>query len=212
LAYAIGLIVSDGWIAHDERHVCLKSAEIDLINQFRNSLGITNKISLDRGRSRIHYRTQFGDKAFCAFLNTLGITRNKSKTIGPVAIPNNYFGHFLRGVFDGDGTCYFSWDKRWPSSFVYNIAFASASPIFIRWLKEKMTLLFGVKGYIKRGAGVENLVYNKNDCRRLADVMYIEHQNLYLNRKLIRLGGCMIFDKMLRLLPKERLPAEVAQR
>ena len=43
------------------------------------------------------FQIQFGDVVFYQWLLSLGLTPNKSKTIGPLKIPYEYFFDFLRG-------------------------------------------------------------------------------------------------------------------
>ena len=67
---------------------------------------------------------------------SIGLMPNKTKIIGAVKIPNNYFFDFLRGHFDGDGTFYSYWDPRWRSSHMFYVVFASASLKHIIWLQK----------------------------------------------------------------------------
>jgi hypothetical protein len=82
------------------------------------------------------------------FLLSIGLTSNKSKTISVLGVPPEYYADFLRGCFDGDGTTYSYWDTRWKSSFMYYIAFVSASPPFLEWLRRENVLLAKVLIYI----------------------------------------------------------------
>ena len=49
------------------------------------------------------YHVIFSDHVYRARLEAIGLTPNKSKTLAPLAIPDEYFRDFLRGEFDGDG-------------------------------------------------------------------------------------------------------------
>lgn len=80
---------------------------------------------------------QFSDVLFHQFLISIGITPAKSKTIGIIKIPKKYFFDFLRGCFDGDGSFYSYYDKRWKSSFMFYLTLASASQDFINWIRKK---------------------------------------------------------------------------
>src|SRR3972149_398948 len=116
LAYAIGLITADGNLSGDGRHMGFVSSEKELVENLRKALALTN--SIRRGArggetEKKYFIVQFGDKVFYQFLNSLGLTSAKSKTIKRVDIPDEYFSDFLRGLFDGDGTFYTFWDKRW---------------------------------------------------------------------------------------------------
>ncbi|MEK7641076.1 MAG: hypothetical protein AAB389_03720 [Patescibacteria group bacterium] len=113
-------------------------------------------------------------------------------------VPDKFFPDFLRGLFDGDGTFYSFWDKRWPNSFGFQLSFASASFDFVAWLKQKLTDLYNVKGFICKGAGVFNLRYVKGDSKELSDVMYYQERALYLKRKYDKIKQIIGFDTNLR--------------
>jgi hypothetical protein len=211
-AYAIGLIASDGNLSKDERHITFISKERELANKFKQALALDNKFIMSaRGgeTKKKYYNVRFGDKVFYQFLNSIGLTAAKSKTIQSVDIPDNFFRDFLRGLFDGDGTFYTFWDTRWTQSFCFKMAFASASPVFIRWLKERLTKLYNTKGYIHKGQGVENLEYSKGDTKKLSSVMYHPGNLLYLTRKYRKVGNAVKRDEILGLpfLQKQRRAA-----
>ena len=202
-AYAIGLITSDGNLHSDGRHLSFKSAEEELIRKFGVALNLHNKITKSaRGGEKIkkYFNLSFGDIVFYRFLNGIGLTKAKSKTIKAVEVPESYFADFLRGLFDGDGTFYTSWDKRWPSSFVFQIAFASASNHFIKWLQDKLASFYGVKGVLCKGDGVFNLRYMKGDTRKLYYVMYYKENLLYLDRKYNKIREGFHKDDTLKLI------------
>ncbi len=185
-AYAIGLIASDGNLSHDGRHIGIISAELEAVENFKKALGVNNRVGRSaRGGESIkkYFYTQVGDIVFYEFLNSIGLTRAKSKTIKAVAVPDEFFADFVRGLFDGDGTFYSFWDKRWPNSFGFQMAFASASPVFINWFKENLTRLYGVKGCFHNGDGVLNLRYMKGDSVKLFNVMYYKKDLIFLERK-----------------------------
>ncbi|MDO8584946.1 MAG: LAGLIDADG family homing endonuclease [bacterium] len=201
LAYGIGLIASDGNVHKNGKGILFKSAEEELMLKFRDALGITNNIgrSARGGESeKKYYYTQFSSVAFWRFLNSIGITPAKSKTIKSVAVPNQFFPDFLRGLFDGDGTFYSSWDKRWPRSFVFQASFASASYPFVWWLKEMLADKYGMKGFIRKGAGVYNLRYVKGDSKKLFSAMYYKPGLLFLSRKYDKMVKAFEYDNLLK--------------
>lgn len=134
------------------------------------------------------YRVQFGDVRFYNFLMSIGITPAKSKTITEVDVPDNYFFDFLRGLFDGDGTIYSYWDKRWKSSFMYYVSFVSASEAFIAWLRFTIERLVDVSGHVKEdgGGSTLQLTYAKRESLILLRKMYKGRGLLYLPRKRLK--------------------------
>jgi len=201
-AYAIGLLATDGNLSKDKRHISLKSAEEEMIENFKNALQLNNKITKSaRGgeKTKKYLNVYFGDIVFYAFLNKIGITSAKSKTIKNVRIPDKFFADFLRGVFDGDGTFYTFWDKRWPNSFGFQIAFASASFNFMKWLKNKLAQNYKVKGFICRGKRVFNLRYVKGDSEKIFNIMYYKKDaSLFLKRKYLKIKIALDKNKKLK--------------
>ncbi|OGN27931.1 MAG: hypothetical protein A3A33_04175 [Candidatus Yanofskybacteria bacterium RIFCSPLOWO2_01_FULL_49_25] len=210
-AYAIGLIASDGAVNKDQRHVWFSSKDLELITKFRTALKLTNTIGrYARGgeTEKRYFCMTFGDVAFVSFLNQIGITNAKSKTIRSVEIPKEYFRDFLRGLFDGDGTFYTFQDRRWPNSFGYKISWASASHVFIMWLQNILASSYGVRGFMKIGNGVYNLTYVKGDTRKLIEAMYAHKPSLFLKRKYSKVCTALEADtKFGKLfLQKQRMP------
>ena len=201
-AYGIGLLASDGCLSKDRRHIIFSSKEDEMIVNFKVSLGLKNKTTRHaRGgeKNKKYLMVTFGDINFYKFLNNIGLHSAKSRTIKSVFVPDKYFADFLRGLFDGDGSFYTYWDKRWPNSFGYNLSFASASQNFINWLKERLANLYGVKGYFHKGTGVTNLEYVKGDSKKLYEIMYYKTGILYLNRKYTKVKTALDKDKQFGL-------------
>ena len=110
LAYAIGLITTDGCLSKDGRHIDMTSKDLEQIKTFLECLGLKNKIGrkVSGSTNRYCYRVQFGDVLFYKFLLSIGLSPGKTKILKDVDIPQKYFWDFMRGHFDGDGTFY-SW-------------------------------------------------------------------------------------------------------
>ena len=187
LAYAVGLLATDGCLYNDGRHIDFTSQDTQLIKVFQNCLGIKNKIGLKIGSysRRPCPHVQFGDVTFYRWLLTIGITPHKSKTIGEIKIPDKYFFDFLRGHFDGDGSCYSYWDKRWRSSFMFYMYFYSASKKHILWLRDKINILIKIKGHLgnDKRAGVYQLKFAKKESKVLISKIYYRKNLPCLLRK-----------------------------
>ena len=155
-AYAIGLLVTDGNLSPDSRHIIFTSKDIELIQLFQNSLGIRVAIGTKANgtnKDRKYFVTQFSDVLFYQFLLSIGLMPNKSKIITKVQIPNAYFFDFLRGCFDGDGCSYSYFDPRWKRSFMYYISFVSASKNHILWLQKEIQARLMIFGHISNSKG-----------------------------------------------------------
>ncbi len=197
IAYSVGLMTSDGSLSSDGRHLDLTSSEIDQLHNFNLAIGkkhkITKKFSGDKKSS---YRIQFSDVAYYDFLIKAGLTPRKSLSIKTVGVPDELYGHFLRGLFDGDGTTYGYHDPRWPSSFLFYTGFSGASKPFLENLQMRNRKLIGLcGGSIRNNTRCFSLVYAKADSYRLYDYLYSDAEIIYLKRKYSRLCSFIKYDK-----------------
>lgn len=192
-AYAIGLLVTDGNLSKDGRHIDLTSKDKDQLENFINSLNIkVNITSKHSGAGKKHLRVQFGDRLFYDFLMGIGLMPNKTKIIGAVKIPDEYFFDFLRGHFDGDGTFYSYWDSRWKSSFMFYTVFISASKKHILWLREKIFKRLHIRGHVTKARNnpCYQLKYAKKESLIVIDKLYYP-KAVCLSRKLLKIKSAL---------------------
>jgi len=156
LAYVIGLLVTDGCLSNDERHIIMRSSELPLLKTFKRCLNLSNRITetFNNGWSKKrNYRIQFGDVQFYRWLLKIGLFPAKTYTIGKINVPNKYFSDFLRGHLDGDGSVWTYkdyWNTFKNPKYIYKrlwTKFISASETHIKWLRKKIINLLDVKGY-----------------------------------------------------------------
>lgn len=188
IAYLTGLLTADGCLVNNNRHINLTSKDIELIMLTQRILAmnvkISTKLSMYGGEA---FHLQFSNVALYDFLLAAGLTPAKSKTIGPLQIPDDVYSHFLRGYFDGDGSIHGFWDKRWRNSLMYYTEYTSASPIFLHWLrKQNSRLALTSPGRVKPTHRAASLSYAKIDSRLLFAYMYQNSENLRLSRKFDR--------------------------
>ena len=191
-AYALGLLATDGNLSPDKRHINFTSKDRELVELFAECLSINNRIGRKaRGGSREkkYFVVQFGDVRFYRFLVETGITPKKSKTLGAVRIPHRYFFDFLRGLFDGDGTFYSYFDRRWRSSYMFYIYFYSASRKHVLWLQSEITNRLGIVGHLGGtiDRGIFSLRYAKKDTLCLLKKLYYSPHVSCLNRKRLKI-------------------------
>ncbi len=180
----------------DGRHVTFTSKDLDLIEQFLRALNIegyhVGRKSRGHELEKKYFVVQIGDVRFYRFLLGIGIMQRKSKILQEIQMPKNLLPHFVRGVFDGDGTCYSYYDPRWKSSFMVYTAFVSASPIFLTWLQKYLDATYGIQGTISAMVKhVQQLRYAKKASRKLFSIMYRNADNLYLKRKYLKLSEAL---------------------
>ena len=186
-AYAIGLLTTDGCLSKDKRHIDFTSKDLELIEIFKDYLRLDNKIgkkTRDREKEKRYFHVQFGDVNFYEFLVKIGLTPAKSKTIGPLQIPNRYFFDFLRGCIDGDGNIntYKHPESRHPQ---LRVRIASASKKFLQWIQNKTIFFLGIKGIVRPAEGCYCIIYAMKESIQLLNKIYYKNFPSSLSRKFI---------------------------
>jgi len=196
IAYLVGLFASDGCLINDNRHLNITSKDLEIIKTTQSILNIEVKVFIKISNyGGQAYHLSFSNVALYDFLLKIGLTPAKSKTIGPLLIPDEYYADFLRGCFDGDGTIYGYWDPRWRSSLMYYTEFTSASPIFLEWLRAQNVRLFSASpGTIKPGTRADKLNYAKVDSQLLFQHIYYRSDLPKLTRKYDKFVAFLTLD------------------
>ena len=196
LAYCVGLLASDGNLSKDGRHIAFVSKDKDLVEKFKNTLDLTNKISFKASgynKNGKYYYIQLGNRNFYLWLNRIGLTSTKSKTIGPLLISKKYFFGFLRGLLDGDGcvTSFKHAESKYPQ---IRIKFASGSKKFLIWLDSKVDSYLGIKGRIEKIPRLWGLVYYKGSSLKLLREIY-RKPKVFSERKYLRAKQLLLQNK-----------------
>lgn len=201
MAYVLGFFAADGNLIKNKRGAHFFSLEIcdkDIIEKIRRVIKSNHKIGVRVGNGSIQprYRLQIGSKEIFKDLKKLGFRVNKTFNMSVPSIPDEFFGDFLRGYFDGDGNV-------WLGSKLLT-AFTSCSKIFLEKLHERLGAL-GIQGgsFINYGTYFR-LSYSTHNSLKIYNIMYNrEHyESLHLSRKKA------VFD---RFIVKSNIAA-VAQR
>lgn len=198
-AYALGLIVTDGSLSKDGRHISFTSKDEDQIENFQKALRIKYHVGKKAGgaiKEKKYFVIQIGDVLFYQFLLDIGLMSNKSKIIGEVKIPPKYFFDFLRGSFDGDGCFYSYYDPRWKSSFMYYTVFVSASRAYILWIQKEIFEHLGIKGHITSDTkqSTLRLNYAKADSSKILKSMYYNKNVVCLSRKRLKIEKALLTE------------------
>jgi len=196
MAYAVGLIATDGYLSKDGRHIVLVSKDKEQLENFSSCLNLKVKMGIHKsGQGRTAFRVQFGDILFYRFLLGIGLSNAKSRTIGSLEIPDKYFFDFLRGSFDGDGCFYSYWDPRWKASFMFYTSFISASNKHIEWLREEIFKRLKIKGHITKAKRVNyyyQLKYAKSDSLKILKKIYpSKKHSVCLSRKRLKINQAL---------------------
>jgi hypothetical protein len=187
MAYVLGWIVSDGNIANTLKTFRICSTDIEHLRNIANLFSsgahiIIREFQEDRWKTA--GELSVGRRHMVDSLVKLGITPHKSNTIKMPDIPDKYFGHFLRGVFEGDGHVGVKLSKgKYPQ---LKVVVVSGSFDFIDALGKRIEKLIGprFKGVCWNQSVWHLSYYSFNDCKLIFDAMYSDVPlNMILERK-----------------------------
>jgi hypothetical protein len=190
LAYAVGLIATDGCLSGDRKTVVQTSKDLDLLEVFRRCIGTAAPIRPAKGA----YRIQVTDVGLYRWLQSIGLTARKSLTLGPLAVPEHLFSDLTRGLLDGDGSVVYSTvvpnPRRYPLKTYprLRVQFLSASQVHIAWLQERLRAWLDLDGWItiRRKEGrvpLYVLRYSKHEAITLLTKIYEDPVAPRLERK-----------------------------
>lgn len=194
LAYAVGVIATDGNLSSDRRHLAIPSIDRDLLETIRDCLGVDNRITQQKSTSGFIHRLQWSDRALYDWLLTIGLTPAKSLTLRPLLIPDEYFVDFFRGCIDGDGSIVVYTDRYHAARrerYIYErlyVSLVSASAPFIEWVQHSVHRLTGLHGAVDVRATrghhpLWRLRYAKAESLRVLRWMYYAPNAPALSRK-----------------------------
>lgn len=197
IAYAVGLLATDGCLSSDGRHIDLTSQDRQQLKNFMRCIGkdvkVSHKISSFTRKKVTHI--QFSDVGLYRFLLSIGLTPRKTHTLGRLEVPDEYFFDFLRGHHDGDGSFYSYFDPRWKNSFMFYLACISASKTHVNWIQETVERLSGARGHLtytgREGHKVYSLRYAKEDSLRVLRRMYADSRAVCLARKKLKISRAL---------------------
>ena len=157
MAYILGFLYADGDIedvrkSSRTQYTTFGSKDKEILESIRSAMGSEHNINC-RAHHRFvspngkiykcsdFYRLRIGSKKMFDDLLKLGLTPRKSLTIKfPDNIPNDYFSHFVRGYFDGDGCITIKRGiGKYGQSILKGIAiiFTSGSELFLEGLRDQ---------------------------------------------------------------------------
>lgn len=183
-AYFLGLLLADGNIHKVKNQknsyvvqIALKYKDHDILEKFKMELNSTNMIR--------HYKTETRDE--CVFgvhsyklaqdLMKKGIVPNKTfEAELNYNIPKELFRHYIRGIFDGDGTVFVTNDRL---RFGFYGTHTLVSQIQ-EWLIEQISIN---KNKVFDKSTVSFVVYQrKNDVKNFYNLIY-DNATFFLQRK-----------------------------
>jgi len=218
LAYAVGLIATDGCLYGDGRHMAFISKDEDLM---RILLGLVDRPNIRYRRFESDFggwafRGQFSHAALYRWLLRIGLMPRKSLVLGAIDVPEDHLMPLLRGLVDGDGTIYtlihhptvrtyrnYRYERLWTF-------FTSASRRHVEWIEARLACTLRVSGYIEefQREGHKNpfyrLKYGNQASRVLLPAMYADQNVPRLERKWHKWAGYAARHSI--TVPRKRMP------
>lgn len=108
-AYFLGLLYSDGCVYKYTMNIALQQGDSLILEKFKECLEYTGKLYNIQfnNNSKPQIKLSFSNKKITSDLLKLGVVPNKSLILNfPTynQVPKHLIRHFIRGLFDGDGT------------------------------------------------------------------------------------------------------------
>lgn len=115
-AYILGFIYADGYVGEHNNFTLALSDKVDdnlcLLTRLKDEIGISKPVRHVIQGNYGSYCLNFSSRQIVSDLNKLGVFPKKSLMMENLPnIDEKYMSHFIRGLFDGDGSIYTYFDK-----------------------------------------------------------------------------------------------------
>jgi hypothetical protein len=180
IAYAVGLIATDGCLYRDGRHIAFVSKDEEQMRTFLNCI--------ERPHLRYHlaqsstggwaFRVQVSHVVLYRWLISIGLTPRKSLVLGALDVPPAHLFSLVRGLLDGDGSIYTGvhrpTKRRYPSYWYERLStsFLSASPTHVEWLRGRLRDVLQIDGSVE--------VRQREDRTTMFRLKYAKRESLVL--------------------------------
>jgi hypothetical protein len=197
--YLIGLIATDGCLSSDGRHIDITSKEYAFLELIKQRCAITSSISRKtNGRGQFSHHIQIDSRPLYKQLLEIGLMPKKSKQLGPLLVPTQYFADFFRGVVDGDG-CIRTWRHPSNGGEQWSLRIVGASRPFLEWLRFCCENFLGVLGKVhdkkQNDSSMFVLKFGKMAARNLLSRCYYAGAGMALNRKALLAERCCASER-----------------
>lgn len=186
-AYFLGLIVTDGCIYQAKGRqpmlaMCIQDSDAYILEAFRDAIGSNKRLTSD---GRGCYGLQIISEGIVEGLKQYGLHERKSLDCWfPCNLPIHLYSHFIRGVFDGDGSASF-YTRQGRQSHTKAIRFCSGNKQFLIDLIEFLDSELGVypPSIYREKENLWSIRYASNrDMLKLINYMYGD-AHVFLYRK-----------------------------
>lgn len=184
-AYVLGFIYADGHLNKKSLNITLQEKDLEILEFIKRELESTHpiytKIIKDRRYSSFNISNV---KISKSLISNFNIPSNKSKNnLSIPDIPEEYISHFLRGVFDGDGSV---WSSKTKTGEEYGMSYSGGESFLVEI--QYILSSLNINSSLRYRYGLTN----KNSCSieikgsvqlgRFFDYIY-KDANFFLERK-----------------------------
>lgn len=191
-AYILGFIYGDGYVSSKKGMIRIRLKLIDeaLLKEIVKSIYNCERPLLYQKRDGNLYSCELNidSRHMCKTLENYGCVQGKSKKIFyPDCVPTHLHNHFIRGVFDADGSAIISPLKSGKEKGLIKINFSIIGYVkFIEQIQNKLVEYVGVnktKLAASKAALISSVTYSgKNVVLSILDWLY-KDASIYLLRK-----------------------------
>lgn len=175
-AYFLGWVFSDGYIEFSSRRGIIRIAikDLSILEKLQSFLSSNAPISREKPNK---HRLSICSKYLCKRCLEIGLPRRLKDYSNFPKIPMEFLSHFIRGVFDGDGTIGLLKGSRFDVGYLI-VGITSSREDFLYDLKVK-TEIFGLEGSISS----DRLLFSGNRAIQFCKLIYQNSENCRLERK-----------------------------
>ena len=182
-AYWLGFLLADGGVVKNVLKLELSSKDVNHIYKFRYFLESTHPIK--KRKDRYTHAVAISSSVLVSNLAKWGcVTRKTNTVVFPSDLPEQLIKHFIRGLFDGDGSIgiYKRTDKRC-SNKVYHYTELKFRLCGTKEILETIQSILKVKSRIISMNGTFCLIIGRfKEVQKALDYLY-KDAKIYLNRK-----------------------------
>lgn len=180
-AYFLGLLFADGnnFPKSNRMSISLKDNDKYILERFKDCIEYTGPIRVVKNKNQVILA--INSYKITKDLTKLGCVENKSLVLSPPDnIPKNLLRHFIRGIFDGDGSVGIYKRRDWVDLFSFVIL---GSSNMCKYIQKIIELELNIKTHFNPISSVFRVaVYKKEDVLTILNWLYKDTE-LYLERK-----------------------------
>ena len=190
-AYFLGLIITDGCV-HNTRgkqnlvSITLKEDDKYILDEFKKQIKSNKTITFDgRGCCELNILSN----KMTIDLKKYGVIPNKSlRIVFPKNLPMHLYGHFIRGILDGDGSVsYYSRINQNRNSHTKAIRFCQGNKLFLQDIINHLNVVCNIDkiNIYQEKENLWSIAYRKNESMmKLINYIY-DNAHIYMKRKKI---------------------------